>query len=253
MNSHEPDNLINEARLLMPWYLTNKLSAEEQDLVNKALEQSEALRKEFLTEEKMMSLVKENSSLLELSALDTTEQRLANTLARIDQEDMRQAVADKVLVSDQQHRNREQSSTSNWLGKLFSTPLLDFSWLSPANAVFAALLVFQVGVLGYMQLTGPEAQTQYTSASVAPAETVTGQQKMLLLMEFEDDARYGAVCDFLNDWDARIVDGPDGMNMFSVEMSTDTAEDTDKLLEAIRQQAAQAKVPVSFIGPKYQN
>ncbi len=54
INSDKPDNLMNEARLLIPWYLTGQLSAEEQELVNKALEQSAELRQELLNEKKMM-------------------------------------------------------------------------------------------------------------------------------------------------------------------------------------------------------
>ncbi len=254
MNSDKPDNLMNEARLLMPWYLTGQLSAEEQELVNKALEQFTELRQELLNEKKMMRLVKENSSLLELNALDTTEQRLANTLARIDQEAMHPTVAGDHNLPEKNHQTGRKSS-ARWLDKLFSTPLLNFNGLSPANAVLATLLMFQVGVLGYMHISKPESQVQYTSASVQSINTATEQQKQktLLFIEFEKDTRYGAICDFLNERGARIVDGPDSMNVFSVEMSTDTPANANKLVETIRQQAAQANVPVAFIGLEFQN
>ena len=54
MSRQESEKYIEEARLLLPWYLTNTLSDEEQDLVNRALEASSELRKEFVREEKMM-------------------------------------------------------------------------------------------------------------------------------------------------------------------------------------------------------
>lgn len=247
MNSDEPDNLIDEARLLMPWYLTNKLSEQEQALVNKALESSAELRKEFLNEEKMMRLVKENSSLLELSALDTTDQRLANTLLRIEQEEQRQDAGETPP-----HNNRQSSTT--WLDKLFGKPLFDFNWLSPANAVFAGLLAVQIGVLGYFQLSGSSAepQTLYSSASVAQIET-NKSDKITFLMEFLDDAQHGEVCDFLNTWNARIVGGPDDMNLFSVEMDANFTNDATTWAETIMQQAAEKKVPVSFVGTQFQN
>jgi hypothetical protein len=253
MNSHKPDNLIDEARLLMPWYLTNKLSAEEQKLVNKALEASAELRKEFLNEEKMMRLVKENSSLLELNALDTTEQRLANTLARIEHEEQRQG-SDKQAAPPGTHQVQPAKS---WLGRLFSKPLFELNWLSPANAVFAGLLVLQAGVLGYMQISGsPEQETIYSSASVTGTtdnNNAADPQKAVFLIEFQDQASHGEVRNFLHDRQARIIAGPDNMNMFSVEMSMGETTDTAAMVENIRQLAEDKKVPVSFIGPQYQN
>ncbi|MEZ5536654.1 MAG: hypothetical protein R3F02_13645 [Thiolinea sp.] len=255
MNSDKSDKLIDEARLLLPWYLTNKLSVEEQELVSKALEQSAELRKEFLKEEQMMRLVKDNSRLLELSALDTTEQRLANTLARIEQDD--KWGAEENSFNDAVERQRPVPTRVSWWKKLFSTPLFELDWLSPANAVFAGLLVLQVGVLAYMQLTAsPEPSATYKSASVANPVTdnnATGRQKMLFLVEFQEDAQHVEVCDFLNEWNARIVGGPDSMNLFSVEMSTGSAKDAEAVVDAIRQQAADKKSPVSFIGAQYQD
>ncbi len=155
-------------------------------------------------------------------------------------------------LPEKNHQTGKKSS-ARWLDKLFNTPLLNFNGLSPANAVLATLLMFQVGVLGYMYISKPESQVQYTSASVKSTNAATEQQKTLLFIEFEEDTRYGAICNFLNDWGARIVDGPDSMNVFSVEMSTDTPENANKLVETIRQQAAQANVPVAFIGLEFQN
>nr|CAA6799659.1 MAG: Unknown protein [uncultured Thiotrichaceae bacterium] len=245
MNSHESGKLIDEARLLMPWYLTNKLSPEEQKLVNEALEQSFELRAEFLQEEKMMRLVKENKNLLELTALDTTEQRLDKLLSRIQQQ-----------ASHGTTTPKEKVESTSWLNKLFRSSLLGVEWLSPANAAFAGLLVCQVGILGYTQLSSSSSEeTIYQPASVekpSAGQARIGKSKALFLMEFQGDASYGAVCDFLNTWNARVVSGPNNQNMFSVELNTDATTDIAVLADNIMQQAVDNNAPLSFIGPQYQ-
>lgn len=250
MNSHESGNLIDEARLLMPWYLTNKLSSEEQQLVNEALEQSSELRGEFLQEEKMMRLVKENKSLLELTALDTTQQRLDKVLSRIQHEEQQTQTAQNTATA------KKKGKAENWLSKFFKSGLFGNDWLSPANAVFASLLVCQLGFMGYTQLSPSASEgAVYKPASVQ--KTSAGQAGIkkstaTFLVEFRDDAPYGEVCDFLNTWNARIVSGPDKQNMFSVELSTDSTTDAAALADSIMKQATANKAPLSFILPQFQ-
>lgn len=251
MSRQESDNFIEEARLLLPWYLTNTLSDEEQELVNKALEASPELRKEFVREEKMMRLVKENTSLLELSALDTTEQRLENTLARIEREEQQQ---ESKLAEKADIISKEPAKQGGWFKRLFEHKLFDIEWLTPANAAFASLLAFQVGVLGYYQLAGDETEYHSVTVEQSPLPANAGEEnlKKLFLMEFQTSAQHGEVCDFLNNWNARIVSGPNSHNMFTVEMKTDAHTDAAAFAETIMSQASQADVPVVFIGPQFQ-
>ena len=250
MSRHESNKLIEEARLLLPWYLTDTLSEEEQDLVNRALECSEDLRKEFVREEQMMHLVKDNTSLLELSALETTEQRLANTLARIEREEQANKKEDRVAVKK---KKQPVQILRQWFGQFFGKKLFDTNWLTPANASFAALLAVQVGLLAF----GTErdsTSTVYQSASVPKAgdsSFATNSVKAVFLMEFQSDAQHGAVCDFLNTWNARIVSGPNSHNMFTVEMLTDSQTDAVALADNVMAEASQKNLPVIFIGPQF--
>ena len=250
MSRQESDKIIEEARLLLPWYLTNTLSDDEQELVNQALEVSPELRNEFVREEKMMRLVKENTSLLELSALDTTEQRLENTLARIEREDQRSDAAHEVYVAAKQP---SQVAKNSWFSRLFERRLFNTEWLSPANAVFASLIAVQAGLLGYSQLKQPEvSNTQYDTASYEKQSGETSMQQ-LFLMEFQASAQHGEVCDFLNKWDARIVAGPSNRNVFTVEMETTPYTDAGALADVIMSQASNNDVPIVFIGPKFRD
>lgn len=261
MSREESNKFIEEARLLLPWYLTNTLSDDEQVLVNKALEASPELRKEFVREEKMMRLVKENTSLLELSALDTTEQRLENTLARIEWDEQQAAEpVGEASISTMQH-SATKTESSSWFSRLFKQKLFDVEWLTPANAVFASLLAINAGVLGYHQLSQPDtvyvdhANAAYTSASVAQQATATAVKSLQqqFLMEFQMDAQHGEVCDFLNEWNARIVEGPNSRNVFIVEMPTTPHTDVAALASDIMAKASNNKAPVVFIGPKFQD
>lgn len=248
MNSRESGSVVDEARLLMPWYLTNKLSAKEQQLVNEALELSPELRAEFLQEEKMMRLVKENKNLLELTAPDTTGQRLDKVLSRIEHEQ----------PSPAPRKRAPETSGSGWWSKLFNSGTFGVDWLSPANAVFASLLAVQAAVLGYAQLSGAAVSetNTYESASVekpAVAGVATNPAKSLFLIAFQDEAKHHEVRDFLSQWSARIISGPDKQDMFSVELDTGGTQDAVAFADLIMQQSVENKVPVAFIGSQYNN
>ena len=248
MSRQESEKFIEEARLLLPWYLTNTLSDEEQDLVNKALEASAELRKEFVREEKMMRLVKENTSLLELSALDTTEQRLGNTLARIEREEQSEIAT---VASDRPVTLAAAKTESSWFGRFFKQKLFDIEWLTPANAAFASLLAVQVGVLGYQQLNHSDAVYISAGANVsgAPQQSETSLKKMLL-MEFKPDAQYAEVCDFLHEWDAHIVAGPSNNNVFTVAVNAPLVSDAGALADKIMAKSSDDDALVLFAGPK---
>lgn len=259
MSRQESEKFVEEARLLLPWYLTNTLSDEEQDLVNRALEASPELRKEFVREEKMMRLVKENTSLLELSALDTTEQRLENTLARIERDEQSEAATEinDVLVK----QPLAAKITDSWFDRLFKHKLLDMEWLSPANAVFASLLALNVGVLGFHQLNQPDGQpgqVEYKSDMVYSAQssseavaTKQSSPRKQFLMEFQPGAEYGEVCNFLNKINAHVVDGPTDHNVFTIEMQLPPHVDVDAFADKIVSEASGSNAPVVFFGPKF--
>lgn len=244
MSRQESEKFIEEARLLLPWYLTNNLSDKEQNMVNRALEASPALRDEIECEEKMMQLVKENTSALELVALNTTEQRLDGMLARIEREEQSAETAGAAITSI---KPAVAETTSGWFGRLFERRLFDIEWLSPANAVFASFLALQAGALAYYQFN--HSDTIYTSASVTQSSVNSANQ--LFLMEFQAGAQYGEVCDFLNKLDARIVSGPTNQNVFTVEMPTLPNADIVAFTDSVISQASEDNAPMVFFGPKF--
>lgn len=272
MSNLEPNTLLEEARRLLPWYLTDKLSKAEQGIVNQALELYPELQTELLQEEKMMRVVRTNTSLLELSALDTTEQRLTKLLARIDREDEKQEelkiheqtlntrheAPEATQVAPENKASAPNQAKKPWPHFFWRTPLFNLDWLTPANAVFASLLILQAALLAYWAAAPQLPADNYTVANIEPEATVASTEDKTevgrFLVQFSNNAKHGEICDVLNQWHAHVVAGPNAQSIFTIEMPV--APNTDKvaLAESImKQSTTQANSPVLFLGPQFQD
>lgn len=263
MSNLESTELLEEARRLLPWYLTDKLSKAEQRLVNQALEVYPELQLELAQEEKMMRIVRTNTSLLELSALDTTEQRLNKLLARIERADEKPEDTEPVpattvaqTISESTSNTQPSPNTTrpkkSWFEFLWRQPLFKLDWLTPANAVFASLVIAQIAVLAYGQLK--DTDTKFSVASVETiSEPTNGKNELSrFLVQFADEAKHEEVCAFLNQWKAHIVSGPNAQSIFTIEIPVASNTDKVALAESIMQQTAQQSSPVLFLGPQFE-
>ncbi|HPE59397.1 MAG: hypothetical protein KDI15_03550 [Thiothrix sp.] len=218
--------------MLLPWYLTGRLSGEEKGVFEQALTSFPELQQELGRERQIMELVRENTSLLELSALDTTRQRLDKVLGRIDAEAGATAVSESMTAQQGQRPSAAdapvRSRFADWFDRLFRQPLF-FNWLTPANAVFACLLAVQLGLLGmylYSQPAGKE-MVVYQSASAKGSggtDSLPGAGH-LLVIRFEDGIAYEKVFDFLRQTQSHIVAGPDQGNTLTVDMGARTHDE----------------------------
>ncbi|HPQ95204.1 MAG: hypothetical protein KDI44_04710 [Thiothrix sp.] len=208
--------------MLLPWYLTGRLSGEEKGVFEQALAVFPELQRELGREQQVMKLVRENASLLELTALDTTQQRLDKVLGRIDAREGVAVVAGMVTRDVPVAASGPvRSRFADWFDRLFRQPLF-FEWLTPANAVFACLLAVQLGLLGmylYSQPAGKDSAL-YQAASAAGSggtDSLPGSGH-LLVIRFEDGIAYEKVFDFLRKTRSRIVAGPDQSNVLTVDI-----------------------------------
>lgn len=232
------ENPLEEARLLMPWYVTGKLGADDNAFVETALAEYPDLELALQQEKELVGLVRENTQLLEIAALDSTQQRLDKMLSRIDRDEQATHAKQTANVTQPKSKNAE----SNWFASFFKKPMLDMSWLTPANAVFASLLAVQVGVAAFFMQDKNE--TIYESATVATSATDTAVNAVHLV-DFDREAKYGAVVDFLEQWNTRVISGPDANKMFVIEV---TEADNEQMMQSIDTQ----QTPVQFIGSKFQ-
>lgn len=243
MKQQAPDT--EEARLLLPWYITGKLSEPEKQRVEDALANDPDLQADYQRERQMVSMIRENASLLELTAVDSTSQRLGKLLKRIE----REAPAESPIQYTKPEQHKASPIQSSLLQRL--REWFDFSWLTPANAAFATLLAIQIGVAGwftYLNATKPE--TIYTSASVIEDTTTSRKPgSMTLLVDFKDDAAAQQIREFLLKWNAHIIDGPDVNNLFRIEIRDTSA--SDKRSELILQKMQQDQSVSNFIGREF--
>ncbi len=260
MSRYPNGDPLEEARLLLPWYITGKLNEPEKELVERMLDQNPTLKAEYEREVALVEVIRENQSLLQLTAVDTTGQRLEKLMRRIE----REAPTDTVVSDATSHTSVADSigvgvSTTSpkrspshlgvgqriWQFLQSLIPLKE--GFVPANAVFASLLALQVGFVGwYAWYTQPDTQMTYQSAT---ATTATNTEKGLeLLVDFNDRAQVQQVREFLLRWNARIVDGPDvnANSFFRVEVKGISAQ--EQQADEVVQQMQQEQAIINFAG-----
>lgn len=248
MNLDKHSESIEEARLLLPWYITGKLSPEEHNLVEQVLEHCPSLQEEYQRELKVLNTVRDNASLLQLKAVDTTEQRLDKLMKRIEQDN----VTTSAPTPKQAPFVKPAAPKPLKLRGLLDRILPSFDWLTPANAVFATLLIVQAGFIGLVgyDLSNKEQQQIYHSASVADdVQAVKANNGTILLIDFKEEAQIKQVRDFLLQWNAHIVDGPDDNNLFRIEVR-DIAPDNQHS-NLILQQMQQDQGVIGFVGREF--
>jgi len=261
MSQYHQSDSVEEARLLLPWYITGKLSDAEQELVERMLEQDAHLRADYLREVNVVKLVRENNSLLKLTAVDTTQQRLEKLLKRIERETPAVALVPDPMptltlsVGTKSDKTAKKTkSVTNVFSELV-TRLTDFFNFSPTNAVFASLLAVQIGLVAWYAYTdfkpSASAEKVYQSVTVPETHTTAGNtaDSLILLIDFNDKASIGQVKEFLNKWNARILDGPNENNSFKIEVKHRSA--ADKRVDSLIQQMNQDQAVVAFIGKDY--
>ncbi len=250
MNQYQQGDPVNEARLLIPWYITGKLSEPERQLVEEMLEQHPELQADYLQEMKSVELLRSNDSLLQLTAVDSTQQRLDKLMKRIQREEAADSAGQ--LASPQIETYEKKTTGGGWAG-IFRKLLPSMEWLTPANAVFACLLLIQAGFAGWFGHSFMSDSTQediYISASADGGDkAIPVVNGMVLLVDFNENAQMWQVRDFLNKWNARLIDGPDQSNLFKIEIKGVSPK--DKRSDAVLLQMQQDQTVISFIGREF--
>lgn len=262
MSQHHQSDSVEEARLLLPWYITGKLTDAEKELVERMLEQDASLRADYLREVNVVKLIRENNSLLKLTAVDTTQQRLDKLLKRIDREVPAISVEIEPIPTLTPNLNANSKKTrvkspaiSNVLNEIL-VQVKEFFTFSPTNALFASLIAVQIGLVAWYAYGSLKPNTSveniYESASVVElpnTRNTANNNSLILLMEFNDKASIGQVKEFLGKWNARILDGPDENNYFKIEVKQGSAN--DKQVDSLVQQMKQDQSVVTFVGKNY--
>lgn len=250
MSQYQQGDPVNEARLLIPWYITGKLSEPERKLVESMLEQHPDLKEDFLRELRTVELIRSNDSLLQLTAVDSTQQRLDKLLKRIHREETVAVGATPPAMEPPP--GKKTVAAPGWAA-FFRGLLPPMEWLTPANAVLASLLLLQAGFAGWFahsSLTENAQKNDYIVAGyIDGSNTVPVVNGMVLLVEFNENTPIRQVREFLNKWNARMLDGPDANNLFKIEIKDVSA--SDQRSDAVLLQMQQDTSVISFVGREF--
>lgn len=250
MSQYPQGDPVEEARLLLPWYITGKLTEPESRLVEKMLEQHPELHEEYQRELRLVDMIRANTGLLHLTAVDTTQQRLDRLMKRIGRDEQEKNPSPDNSVK----KTSSKGITHGWW-QFFRSLLPQAGWLTPASAVFALLLLVQAGFLGWFAYqAGNSPDTVYISADVTDSKaSIPVTSGMVLLIGFNGNAQVQQMQAFLAKWNARIVDGPDDNNLFTIEIRTPppVGSSADQHSDLILQEMQQDQAMVDFVGRKF--
>lgn len=218
--------------LLLPWYITGKLSDKETTKVEEALELFPELQRELEQERYMAQLIREDHEVLDLAAITTEEQRLEGLLERIKQD-----TALKKSFSFSLSR-----MFASLKEKLAATGLASFLPVNSrtqtagwAKAAFASVIIAQVAIL-FMVYNNTSVSTSTSKESDHKYELVSENVyqpsgKTVLMLQFTPQATNEQINDLLNKIGAEKIDHPDGTRHYQVELSSSLQEqELDRLI-----------------------
>ncbi|MEN9501850.1 MAG: hypothetical protein RI964_1135 [Pseudomonadota bacterium] len=267
MSRYPNGDTLEEARLLLPWYITGKLTEPEKELVQRMLEQHPVLQAEYEREVTLVDLIRENHSLLQLTAVDTTGQRLDKLMRRIERENQGNNAAGAAKPASPALDQAQTTISTPASAQTSPRPLSTRCWqflqnllpsnvgFTPTNAVFASLVVVQAGLVGwYVWSANPMATVSNSALTTTTYQTATAPivataKDLELLVDFNDAVQIRQVRDFLQRWNAHIIDGPDvnADNYFRLEVRGVQPQDA-KQADTIVQQMQQEQTVINFAG-----
>ena len=223
MSEKMPLSEREEVELMLPWYETGQLTAEETRLVETHLRKDTELRR-------MLELIREEAG----------ETVLANESIGMPSHEAR----DRLLAQIAAEGGATRKSGSLVASLLKQLGLDGFSpGLALGGALAALVIIVQAAVITSM-ITGDPAGEGPQLASGEQAATESGA---FALIRFSEHASATAITGFLRENGLNIVDGPKPGGMFRVRLS-DEALSEDRQTTLIERLRSEADL-VAFISP----
>ena len=194
-----------EIEMLLPWYVTGKLSDTERERVERYLDSHPQARDQ-------LALVQD-----ECEASETINEALGSPRARALDRMLAQIDAADGPAIQRALRSGIFERVGAWLGA-FDTPVLQL-----AGIAAALVIVVQATVIGAL-IGGPGGKPQYETATGAPQAAVVG---IRLLVAFAGDAKAGDISAFLLASGATIVSGPKGSGLYEIRISGAPGDDVE--------------------------
>ncbi len=232
------------ASLLLPWYITGKLTVSEKEEVEAILEISPKLQQELAQQQQLAQRVHDDPELLEMVAITTQEQRLDSLLERIN--------------VDQEQQQDSQRSLWSQLSSDFITPFIKAfdRFLQPlsnnwARVAFALFFVVQVAILAVVTnktndspdivdgafVSKGSQDTNYSIGAeykLAEGKDFVPLDKTALVLQFTIQTSEKEINQLFQEIGAQVVEHPEGSTNYTVTLSGTWSEsDIDSLIRRL--------------------
>ncbi len=217
------------ACLLLPWYVTDKLTLSEKEEIEAILEISPKLRSELTNQQKMAQMVGDDPEVLNIVAIETQEQRLNRLLGRIKR------------TSNNEPKQQTSIWTGIWAGfpsqvlksiDTFIQPLSN-NW---TRVAFSLFLVVQVAILvvvidkdtdssfvakDSVKVDGGSFTADGSSAryDLAGEGVFTPADQTVLVFQFTIQASKNEIDRLFQEIGAQIIEHPAGSTNYTVTLS----------------------------------
>ncbi len=234
-----------EASLLLPWYITDKLSQTESEKVDAVLKVSLELQSDLVRQLEISEMIKEDPDVLDLTAISSQERRLDSLIERIDNSPSVISTSDsKSLLqklSEKFHLSRPSLSARASSVRMSNTSTSKRPWLANHRwqVVFSLFVVAQVAVLAIVMnksdnslMTG----TEYELAGVESAYVSSDQA--ILTFQFENHADKEVIEKLFEKIGAEIVEHSEGSVNYKVFLKGDRSEqEIESLIRDLEKQS----------------
>ena len=208
MNRVEHNKEIEQASLLLPWYVTGKISAVDKKEVEDCLAISASIREELIEEQKLFARIHSDPEVLNLMAITTEDQRLDALFDRINE-------AEKAKNTDSVETFKMESPSVSFLsklGSLFSPPSV--SWVSLAVAVF---LLAQVAIVTIVLTDKPvDVGYELSSDTTLTESDIVAKENTILIVQFRANVTEGYVQSVFKNIGVKSFTNPNGSTNYRV-------------------------------------
>lgn len=170
-NKIKNDANFEEAIKLLPWYATGWLTPKERAFVQEMLNKYPELQKELELEYSVIQTVKEDKSILDLSAIESTEKRLEKVFEKIDTIKTDSASAQK------QGLHKNQQGFLQILSSFFSDYSNRFQY-----AGIAVITALSIGLLYTFVSPLMQQESVYTPATASSNSEKKDKNETILLL-----------------------------------------------------------------------
>lgn len=176
---------------LLPWFVTGKLSASDQQRIERHIEECAACRAELAEQRELCMHIRRDEPLLL-----APQASLQKMMARIDADEADELAFDDDAATEQEHAPKPRR------------------WLAVAAALQTIVIVFLLALVGREtadDLTAPK----FTTASSAATQTARGP---ILRVVFKPETPASQMQTLLHSVDAQVVAGPTEAGVYTLQL-----------------------------------